>query len=136
SPQHSQKANSIVQDTATSRKWKRDHMLRELVCSSKNETSRALAAFIGPAPKFLVGAGCTLPSSGKHVVISHFSTQLLQRELARAGYSHIYDFCVLLRRREPRWLLPLADSGIMLSGLQIYKPFALRARLLKTLLAA
>jgi len=113
-------------------------MFRERVfpCSSKDETSHALEAFIGPAPKFLIGAqASTLPRSGKHVVISRFPTQWLQRELAGAGYSYMYDFCVLLRRGEPRWLLPLADSGIMLSGLQIYKPFALRGRLLKTLLA-
>src|SRR2546429_5164298 len=99
-------------------------MFRERVfpCSSKDETSHALEAFIGPAPKFLIGAqASTLPRSGKHVVISRFPTQWLQRELAGAGYSYMYDFCGLLRRRGPRWLLPFAVSARIQIRLHVYK---------------
>jgi len=46
-----------------------------------------------------------------------------------------HRFAVLPSRQEPRYLLPLGDSRTTLEGFQVYTPYALGARVRKSLLA-
>ena len=64
---------------------------------------------------------------------SGYSSRKLRDSLAQSGFLCIHEFSILPSRRHIRWLLP-AESSLMLSGLQMYAPFSLRARLFKALI--
>jgi hypothetical protein len=59
-----------------------------------------------------------------------------RRDLARQGYISFRDFVALPSLNSPRWLFPLGNGRSALAGLEIYKPYAKSARVLKGLLTA
>jgi hypothetical protein len=97
----------------------------------------ALRAFIGPTPE--QPSVCTQRSSADvhgQIVVSFAASQRYKHRIQANGYRHMYEFSVLPSRQRPRWLLPTEDPRTMMSGLQMYTPFAFRARLLKRSLLA
>jgi len=68
------------------------------------------------------------------VVVSLNPSKRIGHDLARQGYTSARSFFVLPSNTSPRWLLPLGNGRGALQGLQIYKPYAPPARLLKALL--
>jgi len=120
------------------RKWRREDMVVTrcpTLAQNEDDVLQAIEAFIGPATqRSILRPESVLPLDGDTVLISFSPSGRLQRELVRAGYTHRCEFSVLPNCEEPRWLLPIADTPTMLSGLQMYTPFAVRARLLKALL--
>jgi SAM-dependent methyltransferase len=74
-----------------------------------------------------------LPAS---VVVSFNPSKRVRHDLARQGYTNARRFFVLPSNTSPRWLFPLGNAHFDLRGLQIYKPYARGARVLKGLLTA
>jgi hypothetical protein len=68
------------------------------------------------------------------VVVSSNPAQRRRRELARQGYTRARWFFLLPSPASPRWLFPLGNGHGALEGLEIYKPYATGARILKSLL--
>lgn len=110
---------------------------RDFARSRKNnEVFEAICAFIGAPPEVLAEIPAKFSAPRKKCVLSRSPSRSLRRQLAGSGYSHMSEFCVLSRGGgEVAWLLPVTDSQTMRSGLQMYQPFALRGRFLKTMLA-
>ena len=72
-----------------------------------------------------------LPAS---VVVSLNPSRSLKADLTRQGYATTRWFFVLPSLTSPRWLFPLGNGRCSLAGLEIYKPYARTARILKGLL--
>jgi hypothetical protein len=72
-----------------------------------------------------------LPAS---VVVSLNPSGSLKADLTRQGYATTRWFFVLPSLTSPRWLFPLGNGRCSLAGLEIYKPYARTARILKGLL--
>ena len=72
-----------------------------------------------------------LPAS---VVVSLNPSGTTKNDLARQGYACARSFVVLPSLTSPRWLFPLGNGRCTLGGLEIYKPYARGARILKGLL--
>ncbi len=72
-----------------------------------------------------------LPAS---VVVSLNPSKSLKANLTRQGYATTRWFFVLPSLTSPRWLFPLGNKRCALEGLEIYKPYARTARILKCLL--
>lgn len=70
------------------------------------------------------------------VVVSLNSSDSTKKDLASQGYTCARSFVALPSLTAPRWLFPLGNGRCTLQGLQIYKPYARAARILKGLLAA
>jgi hypothetical protein len=68
------------------------------------------------------------------VVVSLNPSSSAKNDLTRQGYTNTRGFFALPSLTSPRWLFPLGNGRSALEGLQIYKPFARRARILKGLL--
>jgi hypothetical protein len=68
------------------------------------------------------------------VVISSNPPKRLGRELARQGYTRARWFFLLPSPTSPRWLFPLGNGHGAREGLEIYKPYATGAQVLKSLL--
>jgi hypothetical protein len=69
------------------------------------------------------------------VVISANPPRRLRRELARQGYTRARWFFLLPSPASPCWLFPLGNGHGAREGLEIYKPYATGARVLKSLLS-
>jgi Phosphotransferase enzyme family len=74
-----------------------------------------------------------LPAS---VVVSLNPSNSTKNGLASQGYTCARHFVALPSLTSPRWLFPLGSGRCTLEGLQIYKPYARTARVLKGLLTA
>jgi hypothetical protein len=72
-----------------------------------------------------------LPAS---VVVSFNPSKRVRHDLARQGYTSARCFFVLPSNTSPRGVFPLGNAHCALKGLQIYKPYARGARVLKGLL--
>lgn len=72
-----------------------------------------------------------LPAS---VVVSLNPSNRTKSDLARQGYTCARYFFALPSLTSPRWLFPLRNGRCLLAGLEIYKPYARTARILKGLL--
>jgi hypothetical protein len=68
------------------------------------------------------------------VAISLRPSRSIKRELAGQGYVYARHFLALPSVASPRWLFPVLNGHCTRAGLEIYKPFARRARILKGLL--
>jgi hypothetical protein len=68
------------------------------------------------------------------VVVSLNPSNSTKRDLARQGYTCARSFVALPSLASPRWLFPWGNGRSALEGLQIYKPYARGARILKGLL--
>ena len=68
------------------------------------------------------------------VVVSLNPSNNTKNDLARQGYTCVRSFVVLPSLTSPRWLFPSGNGRCALAGLQIYKPNARTARILKGLL--
>jgi len=67
-------------------------------------------------------------------VVSLNPSKSLKADLTRQGYATTRWFFVLPSLTSPRWLFPLRNGRCSLAGLEIYKPYARTARILKGLL--
>lgn len=74
-----------------------------------------------------------LPAS---VVVSLNPSNNTKNDLASQGYTCARSFVALPSLTSPRWLFPLGIRRCSLEGLEIYKPYAKSARILKGLLTA
>jgi hypothetical protein len=72
-----------------------------------------------------------LPTS---VVVSLNPSNRTRSDLACQGYTNTRVFFALPSLTSPRWLFPVGNVRCTLEGLQIYKPYAKAARILKGLL--
>jgi hypothetical protein len=68
------------------------------------------------------------------VLISWSRSNDVAAELLQRGYTNQYRFVVLPSRTRPRWLLPQRPGFASIDGSEIYTPFSLRAKLMKSLL--
>jgi hypothetical protein len=68
------------------------------------------------------------------VLVCSNPAKRLRRDLAHRGYSRARWFFVLPSPASPRWLIPLGNGHGTREGLEIYKPYATGARVLKSLL--
>jgi len=68
------------------------------------------------------------------LVLSLNPTEHTRRDLAKQGYTRLRDFVALPSPASPRWLFPLGKGPSALAGLQVYKPYAKKARIVKRLL--
>jgi hypothetical protein len=68
------------------------------------------------------------------VVVSSNPAKRRRRELSRQGYTRARWFFLLPSPASPRWLFPLGNGHGARAGLEIYKPYATGARILKSLL--
>lgn len=68
------------------------------------------------------------------VLVSLNPSNSVKRDFARQGYAKARVFFALPSLNAPRWLFPLGRCRCTLEGLQIYKPYKRRARILKALL--
>jgi hypothetical protein len=87
----------------------------------------------GPRPSGNELDAGDLPPS---VRVSLNPSRRARRDLARRGYGSTRCFLALPSLTSPRWLFPLENSRSQQAGLDIYKPYARGARILKGLLAA
>jgi len=68
--------------------------------------------------------------------ISFNPSRRARKDLARQGYATAHCFLTLPSLTSPRWFFPLEDGRSRQAGLEIYKPYARGARILKGLLTA
>ena len=87
----------------------------------------------GPAPSGNELQPGALPGS---VVVSLNPSNSTKNDLAGQGYTCARSFVALPSLTSPRWLFPLGNGRCALEGLEIYKPYARGARVLKGLLTA
>jgi Phosphotransferase enzyme family len=107
-----------------------------MFAGTQNETCQAIERFISPEPPFVLQKGrAVTPLRENRVLISFYSSRKLRHQLACNGFTHIHEFSMLPTCTQPRWLLP-TNSALMLSGLQMYAPFSVRAQFLKLLLSS
>ena len=82
---------------------------------------------------FLNGGPNSPRSVRRDVAIFHNHAPGTPERLASDGYLRQLRFAVLPSRGNPRWLLPLTKNIGGFAGLEVYKPFSNRARMLKAL---
>jgi len=70
------------------------------------------------------------------VVVSLNPSKRTKSELAGQAFGYARCFLALPSFNSPRWLFPLGNSRSALAGLEIYKPYARTARVLKSFLKA
>src|ERR1019366_5796445 len=87
----------------------------------------------GPRPSGNDFDAGDLPTS---VRVSLNPSKRSRKDLARRGYASARCFLALPSLTSPRWLFPLEDGRSRQAGLEIYKPYARGARILKGLLTA
>jgi hypothetical protein len=100
--------------------------------------------FLQTAIDQLAGAGNHRAASSRNesprgelsasVVVSLNPSNSTKNDLTSQGYTRARCFVALPSLTSPRWLFPLENGRCTLEGLEIYKPYAKAARILKGLL--
>jgi len=69
-------------------------------------------------------------------ILTDSSTSYQVARLRGQGFTRFKEFALLPSATSTRWIIPMDDSHCMRSGLNIYMPYATRARVLKRMLSA
>lgn len=98
---------------------------------------QALRQFAGPGDVRSLQSPEHLGSAGGAVtpVFILNPSKTAPTDLTRQGYTNIHCLLALPSHNAPRWLLPLGNSHWTIGGVQIYTPYARKARMMKSFLA-
>src|SRR5579864_3008893 len=96
-------------------------------------TFQVVKTLVGSSSRLLAKRHGAANVQENTVIMSCCSSRKLRDSLAHDGFLCVHEFSILPSRHHIRWLMP-ANASLMLSGLQMYAPFSLRARLLKAVI--